>query len=200
MDVHRPTTRDPDEWLELAPAFSRPLCAQLREWILTWEPDLTEAIKWNALCYSGRKLVCGLDACKGHAGITFFRGAELPDPARLLGGEGIAIRTLKLKSLDALNRAALKNLLHAAVRLDDEPALPRPPAAPRAPLPVPNYLDAALKRNRAARAYFEQLSATCRREYIAWLMQAKRPETRAKRLDQTIAALAGGRKWLFRKG
>ena len=40
-----------------------------------------EAIKWHMLCFSGRKLVCGLSACKKHLGITFFRGTELRDMA-----------------------------------------------------------------------------------------------------------------------
>jgi hypothetical protein len=200
MNVLRSKTRDPDEWLETAPDFSRPLCADLREWIVSWEPDLTEAIKWNALCYSGRKLVCGLDACKAHAAITFFRGAELPDPAGILQGEGSVVRSIKLKRLDGLNRAALRQLLHAAVRLDDEPAVPRPPSPPRPPLEPPDFFVAALKKNRAAAMGFENLAPSSQREYIVWLTHAKRPETRANRLSQTLAALAGGRKWAQRRG
>jgi len=48
----------------------------LREWILTWEPDLNESIKWNMLCFSGRKLVCGMSACQKHLGLAFFRGTD----------------------------------------------------------------------------------------------------------------------------
>ena len=47
MDCNRARTKDPAEWLETCPEFSWPLAQQLREWILTWEPDLTESIKWN---------------------------------------------------------------------------------------------------------------------------------------------------------
>ncbi len=199
MDVSRARARDPDEWLEMAPAFSRPLCGQLREWILAWAPDLTESIKWNALCYSGRKLVCGLDACKHHAGLTFFRGAELADPAGLLEGTGTVVRSLKLKSLEGLDRAALRQLLRAAVALDEEPAMPRPPAPKREPLPAPDFFTDALKRNRAAGQGFAALPPSCQREYIAWLNNAKRPETRARRVEQTLAALEQGKRWLFRK-
>jgi len=57
MDVNRARTKDPEEWLESTPEFSRPLAEQMREWILRWEPDLAESVKWNVLCFSGRKLV-----------------------------------------------------------------------------------------------------------------------------------------------
>jgi len=45
MDCSRPKTRDPDEWLEVAPDFSRPIVAELRDWIFRTAPDLTESIK-----------------------------------------------------------------------------------------------------------------------------------------------------------
>ena len=54
MDCSRARTKDPIEWLETCPEFSWPLANQLREWILEWEPDLAESIKWNLLCFSGR--------------------------------------------------------------------------------------------------------------------------------------------------
>jgi hypothetical protein len=89
MDCSRARTKNPGEWLETCPDFSQPLAEQVVKWFLTWEPDLAESIKWNMLCFSGRKLVCGLSACRAHLGITFFRGTKLPDPARLFnpGGE-----------------------------------------------------------------------------------------------------------------
>ena len=57
--MRRAKTTDPDEWLEQAPNFSRGMAAQVREWFLHWEPDLSESIKWNNLCFSGRKLATG---------------------------------------------------------------------------------------------------------------------------------------------
>jgi uncharacterized protein YdhG (YjbR/CyaY superfamily) len=77
MDCSSARTRNPVEWIELCPEFSWPLAEQVREWFLTWEPDLTESIKWNMLCFSGRKLVAGLSACKRHLGISFFRGTSI---------------------------------------------------------------------------------------------------------------------------
>jgi uncharacterized protein YdeI (YjbR/CyaY-like superfamily) len=201
MDCARAKTHDPDEWLEMAPDFSRTMAGQLREWFGRWEPDLREAIKWNMLCLSGRRLVCGISACKKHLSITFFRGMELPDPARLLsGGEtNTNILSVRLTSLEELNANALRDLLRAAVALDVEPRLPSPPKGQRRRWPMPAFFAKALKANPRARAFFPSLKPTYQQEYIVWLSTAKREETRAKRLKETLAALAAGLKWVHRR-
>lgn len=204
MDCSRARTKSPAEWLEICPDFSKPLAEQVTDWFLTWEPDLRESIKWNMLCFSGRKLVCGLSACKAHLGITFFRGTELDDPARLFteGSEGNTnIRSIRITSLEKLNRESLRALLRAAVELDADPMIPPAPKVKRKPWPMPAFFKAALaeKKHRAAAENFKKLSPTCQREYLVWLTMAKRPETRDQRLKQTLAALAKGRKWAQRK-
>jgi len=80
MDCSRARTHDPSEWLETCPDFSAPLAQQLCDWILTWEPDLTESIKWNMLCFSGRKLVCGLSACRFNPHIPNMLGSTGDSP------------------------------------------------------------------------------------------------------------------------
>lgn len=203
MDCARASTRDPEEWIEQAPAFSRPLALPLRAWIMRWEPDLTESIKWNMLCFSSRKMICGLSACQRHLGLTFARGAELSDPAGLLppAGNLSGILTIRFVSLDGLNRDALRALLHAAVALDAEPRLPPAPKTKREAWPTPDFFAAALAQRKHARAadFFQSLAPTYQREYLVWLTTAKRPETRAARLAQTIRALASGKKWIDRK-
>ncbi len=202
MDVRRAQTKDPIEWLETCPEFSWPMANQLREWILEWEPDLAESIKWNMLCFSGRKLICGISACQRHLGVTFFRGTELPDPGSLFtpGGENNTnIRGMRIISLQDFDRNAFRELLHAAVEIDSELSIPPLPKKKRKPFPVPDYFAKALKKNKAASRSFATLAPTYQREYIVWLRSAKLPETRARRLKETLAALAAGRKWANRK-
>ena len=202
MDCSPAKTRDPEEWLDHAPAFSRRMAAELRECFFQWEPDLMESIKWNNLCFSGRKLVAGISACKRHLSIFFFRGTELPDPARLFneaGENNTNIRSIRFTSLDELNRNALRAMLRAAVKLDADPMIPPAPKVKRDPWPVPDFFAKALKKDRAAAAGFERLSVSSQREYLVWVSTAKREETREKRLAQTLAALAAGRKWAQRK-
>ncbi len=187
--------------MECAPDFSRPLAEELRDLILRAAPDLMESIKWNLLAFTGRKLVCGLSACKAHLGIAFFRGTELADPARLFaGGEANTnIRSIRLTTLDGFARGAFEELLRAAVALDAEPMIPPAPKMKREPWPVPEFFTKALKQDKKAATGFAALSVSCQREYLVWLTTAKRPETRERRLTETLAALAAGRKWAQRK-
>ena len=60
--------------------------------------------------------------------------------------------------------------------------------APRA-VEVPNELAKALRKNRTARAVFDGLAYSHRREYAQHVAEAKRPETRARRVERTIEEL-----------
>ncbi len=204
VDCSRAKTKDPTEWLELCPDFSKPLAEQLVELILNCEPDLTASIKWNMLCFSGRKLVCGLSACQKHLGIAFFRGTELPDPGKLFAPASAGntnIRSLRLTSLAGFNRRNFQELLRAAVALDADPTIPPAPKVKRKPWPMPRFFKEALAqpKHRVAAANFRALSPTCQREYLVWVSTAKQPETRERRLKATLAALHQGRKWAQRK-
>lgn len=204
MDCSSPRTKDPIEWIETCPDFSWKMAEQMREWILAWEPDLTEAIKWNMLCFSGRKLVCGLSACKTHLGVAFFRGTELPDPAGLFSpddGMNTNIRSLRLTTLEKFDKRAFRRMLRAAVALDEDPTVPPVPKVKREPWPVPDFFAAALagKKHAQAAEFFHSLKPTYQREYLVWVSTAKQAETRERRLRETLAALKAGRKWAQRK-
>lgn len=201
MDCSRTPTRDPETWLDLAPEFSQAMARQVRAWIQRWEPDLKESIKWHMLCFSGRKLVCGLSACKKHLGITFFRGTELRDLTNLFteGESNTSILSIRVTSLDKFNTQALRRLVHAAVALDADETTKPPPPKKRAEWPMPDALAKALKKNKAAAANYEAMSKSCQREFKVWVSTAKQPETIQRRVDETIRALAKGRKWAHRK-
>lgn len=54
---------------------------------------------------------------------------------------------------------------------------------------LPGDLAAALKKNKKAAAFFDQLSFTNKKEYIEWIVTAKREETRTERVKGTIERL-----------
>jgi uncharacterized protein YdeI (YjbR/CyaY-like superfamily) len=68
-------------------------------------------------------------------------------------------------------------------------------------LPTPDYLAAALKKNKKASAAFEAFSPSHRREYIEWLIEARTEATRQRRLDTAIEWIAEGksRNWKYEK-
>jgi uncharacterized protein YdeI (YjbR/CyaY-like superfamily) len=49
-------------------------------------------------------------------------------------------------------------------------------------------------KNAKARATFDELSFTNRKEFVAWIVEAKKPETRAARVEKTIKKLSEGKK------
>lgn len=57
---------------------------------------------------------------------------------------------------------------------------------------VPPELADALARDNAARAAFESLSYTHRKEYARWIAEAKREETRERRLGKALELLRAG--------
>jgi len=64
-------------------------------------------------------------------------------------------------------------------------------AAPRE-IPLPADLDAALDDD--ARTFFSGLAPSHRKEWVRWVEEAKKPETRATRIEKTAAALREGKK------
>ena len=59
---------------------------------------------------------------------------------------------------------------------------------------IPRELQQALSRNKKARAFFDQLAVSYRKQYIGWIATAKRPETRERRVKESIGLLAQGKK------
>jgi hypothetical protein len=59
---------------------------------------------------------------------------------------------------------------------------------------VPADLMRALKTKPAVQKSFDELSNSHRREYVRWIEEAKRPETRKSRVEKTLLMLEQGKK------
>jgi uncharacterized protein YdeI (YjbR/CyaY-like superfamily) len=67
--------------------------------------------------------------------------------------------------------------------------------APRPVIPhLPVYIAKALKANSKAWEFFRKLAPTYRRHFVVWIHTAKRPETRKRRIRESIALLAAGKR------
>jgi hypothetical protein len=65
--------------------------------------------------------------------------------------------------------------------------------APRT-VDIPDELEKAFKKSRAARETFERLSFSHRKEYVTWIGSAKKVETRATRAAKALEMLRAGTK------
>lgn len=99
-----------------------------------------------------------------------------------------------MPSRDKLNKAAALN--EAGIK---------PPAQKRRSgtknLVVPDFFMTALRKNKKALATFEGFSYSHKKEYVQWVAEAKREETRQRRMETTLAWLAGGKpmNWKYKR-
>ena len=89
----------------------------------------------------------------------------------------------------------LTGYIKKAVELNEAGIKESSRAKPKAkkPIAVPDYFLAALKKNKKALTAFENFSPSCKREYIEWITEAKREETRDSRLKTAIEWIAKGK-------
>ena len=96
------------------------LLARLRKLILEAAPTLVEEWKWNTPVWSHNGNVLAVGAFNDHVKVNFFKGAALSDPKGLFnaGLDAKATRAIDLRKGDAVNNAALKDLVRAAAALN----------------------------------------------------------------------------------
>ena len=90
--------------------------------------------------------------------------------------------------LNAKHRTAAK--VAADDQVDVEIELDTAPREVR----VPADLDDTLAHDSTARDFFDTLSYTHRKEWVRWIEQAKKPETRNARIAKTVTALHAGKR------
>jgi uncharacterized protein YdeI (YjbR/CyaY-like superfamily) len=197
--------RDPrvDAYIAKAAPFARPILEHLRALVHEVCPDADETIKWGMPFFvSGGASLCHMAAFKRHAAFGFWRHVDVMGgerPAEGMGSFG------KLATLDDLPpKRTLATLLKRAAALNASGTKPPRAAAKKTPAPLPEMpadFAAALQGVPAARRTWDAFSPSHRREYLDWILGAKRAETRAKRIAQAVEWLAEGKSqnWKYEK-
>ncbi|MAT53505.1 MAG: hypothetical protein CMN32_03420 [Saprospirales bacterium] len=155
------------------------------------ETELEETIKWGAPTYTLKgKNVVGLGAFKSYVGIWFFQGALLSDPKGLLinaqEGTTKALRQMRFQKLEEIDADTVTAYLHEAILNQKQGKRIKPAKAGTKPLIIPDELQNALNENADLKAAFESLSLSHKREYADYVGEAKREETRLRRLEKII--------------
>ena len=92
--------------------------ATIRRLIKRADPDVVEEWKWRGVpVWAHDGLICTGETYKSVVKLTFFAGAQLPDPTRLFNAslEGNARRAIDLHEGDPIDEAAFEALIRAAV-------------------------------------------------------------------------------------
>src|ERR1043165_3091167 len=145
--------KDPriDAYIEKSADFAKPIMTHLRQVIHKASPKITENIKWSMPAFEYKGLVCGFAAFKQHCTFGFWKqsllekGAFSPEKTAM-GSFGRITSKKDLPSDDVIIR-----LVQQAVELNENGIkVEKKKTAAKKELVIPDYLTAALKKNKAA--------------------------------------------------
>ena len=203
-----PDARDPrvDQYIADAAPFAHVPLAFVREAMHAALPEVTEAIKWSHPFYLlDGKPFASMAAFKGHCSLGFWKGGR-PVAEDVAGPRDKAMGQFgRIGSLaDLPSAAALRKLIVAAraawlaEKEEKASAQPAPKATREAP-DVPDDLAGALRARSGARKRFDALTPSQQREYVEWIVEAKRESTRSSRIAQAVEWIAEGktRNWKY---
>ena len=166
---------------------------KLRE-ILT-STDLEETVKWGAPCYtiSGKNVV-GIAGFKNYFGLWFHQGALLRDESGVLinaqEGKTKALRQWRFDSARAVKVRLIKAYVNEAIELARQG---KEIKADRSKvLVIPPELERALAGEPKLARAFAALSKGKQREYADHVQDAKRAETKEKRLAKIVPMIEAG--------
>lgn len=187
--------KDPriEAYIAKSAPFAQPILKYLRKIVHAGCPDVQETIKWQFPHFEHHGLMCGMAAFTSHCTLGFWKGS-------LLSEEETAERDAmgqfgKITSLaDLPGEKELIALVQKAAALNEAGInVQRAPKPARKAIPVPDYFQSALQANAKALNTFETLSPSHQREYLEWVTEAKREETRANRIEKSLRWLAEGK-------
>jgi len=206
-----PQHSDPkvDAYIEKAQPFAQPILTHLRKLLQKGCPEVEEAIKWGHPFFLYRGTILGhMAAFKQHCSFGFWGeeiGATLRE-AKVVqdGGMGSLGKITSVKDLPSekemlgwirQSSALIDSGEHTSIMAGRNKVAKAPKPAPKS---SPEFA-AALKKNKKASVVFEAFSPSCKREYVEWIAEAKREETRDKRIAQAVEWIAEGkqRNWKY---
>ena len=196
-------TRDDrvDAYIARSAEFARPILEHLRAIVHAACPEVEETMKWSFPHFQYKGMLCSMAAFKEHCSFGFWKSSLVLDkngePAEKAAGSFGRITSLA----DLPTKKVLTGYIKQAMKLNDTgvkaPARPKPKAP--AEVIVPDDLQNALGKNKRALAAFDKFPPSHKREYIAWITEAKTEATRTRRLETAIEWMAEGkpRNWKY---
>ena len=181
-----------DEYITDAVAWQGELI-RLREILLSTE--LEEDLKWGGPCYTyGGKNVVGMAGFKSYFGLWFHQGALLKDQKKFLinaqEGRTKALRQWRMQTTKDIKPAIIKSYVKEAIKLAREGKQIGP--ARKKPIVVPTVLKKAFQKNRSAGSQFKNMRPGLRREYADYITDAKRDDTKLRRIEKILPMISNG--------
>jgi hypothetical protein len=109
-----------DEYVGLLGDWRAQVVNQLREIVKQAAPSSIESIKWGQPVYEENGPFCYIKAHPEHVNLGFWRGSQLPDPTRLLGGDGTKMKHVRFDGPGNMPSDGVAALVRAAVLLNQQ--------------------------------------------------------------------------------
>jgi uncharacterized protein YdeI (YjbR/CyaY-like superfamily) len=190
-----------DAYIAKSAEFARPILEELRRRVHASCPDAVENIKWGMPAFEYKGPLAGMAAFKKHCVFGFWKhDLVVGDNAKAKEAMGSFGCLTELSQLPP--KAQFAGFVKTAVKLNDEGVkVERKKRAPKAPAALHPEFKAALAKNKKAKAGLDGLAPGQQREYVEWIDEAKRDETRAKRIADALEWLSEGkpRHWKYQK-
>ena len=195
-----------DNYIAKSAGFAKPILNHLRALVHKACPDTEETMKWSFphFDYKGG-MMCSMAAFKEHCAFSFWKASLMKDPKLLNNAKsetamGHLGRITSLKDLPA-DKIMISYIKEAIKLNDDKVKIVKVKPVEKAPLIIPEDINAALKKTKKAQTTFENFSYSNKKEYVQWITEAKSEVTRNKRLTQAVAWMAEGkiRNWKYLK-
>jgi uncharacterized protein YdeI (YjbR/CyaY-like superfamily) len=156
---------------------------------------LTETVKWGAPCYTmDGKNVVGLIGFKAYFGLWYHQGALLKDTKNVLinaqEGKTRALRQWRMTSAKDIKPTVIKAYIRQAISLVKKGKEIK--SERNKPITLPAELNNALRRQKGATAAFRQLRPGLQREYADYVADAKRDDTKRRRIEKIMPMIAAG--------
>jgi uncharacterized protein YdeI (YjbR/CyaY-like superfamily) len=159
---------------------------------------MTETVKWGVPVYTfeGKNIV-GIAGFKSYAGLWFFQGALLKDKKKKLinaqTGKTKALRQWRFKSVKEIEAESktIKQYLEEAILNQKHGKEIK--AEKKKPLEIPKELNGLFKQNKKVKECFNSLSLPKQSEYSEYINEAKRDETKQKRLSKIVPLIIKGK-------
>jgi uncharacterized protein YdeI (YjbR/CyaY-like superfamily) len=195
--------KDPrvDVYIKKSAAFARPVLKHLRKIVHAGCSEVEETIKWQFPHFDYKGMMCSMASFKEHCAFGFWKAELIFDgnKSKLNEAMGHFGRITSINDLPA--EKTLVGYVVKAAALNDAGVKSPPRARPKGKkkLVVPPDLTAALQRNAKARKTFDGFSYSNKKDYVEWISEAKRAETRGQRLKTTVEWMAEGkvRNWKY---
>ncbi len=168
----------------------------LRDILLSTQ--MTETVKWGVPVYTfeGKNIV-GIAGFKSYVGLWFFQGALLKDKKKKLinaqAGKTKALRQWRFNSVKEIETESktIKQYLEEAISNQKRGKEIKPER--KKPLEIPRELIGFFKKDKKVKESFNSLSLSKQREYSEYISEAKRDETKQKRLLKIVPIILKGK-------